>query len=87
MKQNLKDHFHSAAAMQVTQLEVGQKYMVAETYGSTVNNNLNQQWTPPTTQAEHQQRHMPIPPSLARVKANVLTIQEKTCSCGNQVSL
>ena len=81
VKQILKDHFHSAAAMQVVELEVGQKYMVTETYGSTLNTNLNQQWTPPTTQTEHQQRHMPIPPAPARVKTNPLTIQEKTCSC------
>ena len=26
--------------------------------------------------------HMPVPPAPARVKTNVLTIQEKTCSCG-----
>ena len=82
MKQVLKDHFHSAAAMQVVELEVGQKYMVPETYGSMLNINLNWQWTQPTTQMEHQQRHMPIPPARARVKTNVLTIQEKTCSCG-----
>ena len=30
VKQILKDHFHSAAAMQVMQLENGQKYMVTE---------------------------------------------------------
>ena len=82
VKQVLKDHFHSAAAMQVMELEVGQKYMVIKAYGSTLNINLNQQWTPPTTQTEHQQRHMPIPPDPARLKTNVLTIQEKTCSCG-----
>ena len=35
VKQALKDHFHSAAAMQVVELEVGQEYMVTETYGST----------------------------------------------------
>ena len=34
------------------------------------------------TQMEHQQRHISIPPAPARVKTNVLTIQEKTCSCG-----
>ena len=82
VKQVLKDYFHSAAAMQVVELEVGQEYMVTETYGSMLNINLNQQWTPPTTQTEHQQRHMPILPAPARVKTNVLTIQEKTCSCG-----
>ena len=81
MKQVLKDHFHSAAAMQVMELEVHPKYMVIEAYGSTLNINLNQQWTPPTTQTEHQQRYMPIPPAPARVKTNALTIQE-TCSCG-----
>ena len=59
VKQILKDHFHSAAGMQVMELEVSQKHMVTETYGSTLNINLNQQWTPPTTQAEHQQSHMP----------------------------
>ena len=82
VKQVLKDHFHGEAAMQVVELEVGQKYMITGTYGSTLNTNLNQQWTPPTTQMECQQRHMPIPPAPARVKTNVLTIQEKTCSCG-----
>ena len=45
-KQVLKDCFHRAAAMQVIELEVGQKYMVTETYGSTLNINLSQQWTP-----------------------------------------
>ena len=40
--------------MQVMELEVGQKYRVTETYGNTLNINQNQQWTPPTTQAEHQ---------------------------------
>ena len=82
VKQVLKDCFHSATAMQVVELEVGQKYMVTETYGSILNINLNQQWTQPITQMEHQQGHMPIPPAPARVKTNVLTIQEKTCSCG-----
>ena len=83
VKQILKDQFLSAAAMQVMELEVSQKYMVAETYGSTLNNSLNQQWTPPTTQAEHKQRDMPILPGPARVKTNVLAIQEKMCSCGS----
>ena len=82
VKQILKDYFHSVTAKQVMELEVSQKYMVTETYGSTLNINLNQHWTPPTIQMEHQQRHMPIPPVPARVKTNVLTIQEKTCSCG-----
>ena len=82
VKQVLKDHFHSAAAMQVVELKVGQKYMVTETYGSTLNINLNQHQTQPTTQMEHQQRHLPIPPAPARVKTNVLTIQEKICCCG-----
>ena len=50
VKQVLKDCFHSAAAMQVVELEVGQKYMVTETFGSTLNINLNQQQTQPTTQ-------------------------------------
>ena len=72
VNQVLKDCFHSAAAMQVVELQVGQKYMVTETYGSTLNIKLNQQQTPPTTQTEHQQRHMPIPPAPVRVKANVL---------------
>ena len=57
--------------------------MVTETDGSTLNINLNQKWSPPTTQTEHQPRHMPIPPDPARVKTNALTIQKKTCSCGN----
>ena len=56
--------------------------MVTETYGSMLNSNLNQQWTPPTTKTEHEQRHMPIPPAPVRVKTNVLTIQEKICSYG-----
>ena len=47
-----------------------------------LNINLNQQWTQPTTQMEHQQRHMAIPPAPARVKTNVLMIEEKTCCCG-----
>ena len=50
VKQILKDHFHSAAAMQLMELKVSQKYMVTETYGSTLNISLNQQWTPPTAQ-------------------------------------
>ena len=58
--------------------------MVTETYVSTLNINLNQQWTPPTTQTEHQQRHMPIPPAPATLKTNAPTIQEKTCSCGRR---
>ena len=41
VKQVLKECFHAAAAMQVVELEAGQKYMVAETYGSMIN--LNQQ--------------------------------------------
>ena len=45
VKQVFKDCFHSAAAMQVVVLEVGQKYMVTEAYGSTLNINLNQQQT------------------------------------------
>ena len=56
-----------------------------------LNINLNQQSTPPTTQTEHRQRHMPIPPAPARVKTNVLTIQEKDMFlwkvAGIQVSL
>ena len=82
VKQVLKDHFHSAAAMKVVELEVGQKYMIAETYRSMLNISLNQQQTQTTTQMEHQQRHVPTPPAPARVKTNVLMIQEKTCSCG-----
>ena len=31
------------------ELEVSEKYMVTETYGSTLNINLNLQWTPSTT--------------------------------------
>ena len=68
--------------MHVVGLEVGQKYMITETYGSMLNINLNQQQTQPMTQMEHRQRHMHTPPAPARVKTNVLTIQEKTCSCG-----
>ena len=79
VKQVLKEHFHASAAMQVVVLEVGQKYMVRETYGSTIN--LNQQQVPPTTQTEHQQRNMPILSAPLSVKTNVLTIQENTCSC------
>ena len=82
LKQILKDHFHSAATNASHGVGSWSKYMVTETYGSTLNINLNQQQTPPTTQREHQQRHMPIPPAPARVKTNVLTMQEKTCSCG-----
>ena len=81
VKQVLKDHFHSATAMEVVELEVGQKYMITETYGSTLKINLNQQQTQPMAQMEHQQRHMPTPPAPAQVKTNVVTIQEKTCSC------
>ena len=51
VKQVLKECFHTAAAMQVVELEVDQKYMVAETYGSTIN--LNQQQVPQTTETEH----------------------------------
>ena len=59
VKQVLKDNLHSAAAMQVVELDIGQKYMVTETYGSMLNINLNQQWTQPMTQMEHH-RHMPF---------------------------
>ena len=76
VKHVLKDCFHSGAAMQVVELEVGQEYMVTEIYGSMLNINLNQQWTQPTTQMDHEQRHMPIPPALSRVKTNVVTILE-----------
>ena len=55
VKQVLKDQFHSAAAMQVVELEVGQKYMVTEMYASMLNISLNQQQTQTTTQMEHQQ--------------------------------
>ena len=72
VKQILKDWFHSAAAMQVIQLEVSQKYLVTEAYRFTLNSNLTQQWKHPTTKAEHQQRHIPIPQGPARVKTNVL---------------
>ena len=54
--------------------------MVSEMYGATIN--LNQQQVPPTTQVEHQQSNMPIPSAPLSVKTNVLTIPEKTCSCG-----
>ena len=43
VKQVLKHCLYSAAAKQVVELEVGQKYMVNETYGFTLNINLNQQ--------------------------------------------
>ena len=43
VKQVLKECFHSAAAMQVVELEAKQKYMVMDTYGAKVNINLNQQ--------------------------------------------
>ena len=79
VKQVLKECFYAAAAMQVVELEVGQKYMVTETYGSTINLNLQQ--VPPTTQIEHQQSNMPILSAPLSVKTNVMTIQEKTCSC------
>ena len=55
--------------------------MITETYGLTVNINLNQQQTQPTAQREQQHRVMPTPPGPARVKTNVSTIQEKICSC------
>ena len=42
VQQVLKEHFHSAAAVQVVELEVGQKYVVTETYGLMLNINLNQ---------------------------------------------
>ena len=42
VKQVLKGCFHSAAEVQVVELEVGQKYMVTETYGSMLNINHNQ---------------------------------------------
>ena len=58
VKQVLKECFHVAAAMQVVELEVGQKYIVTETYGSTIN--LNQQQVLPMTQMEHWQSNMPI---------------------------
>ena len=48
--------------MQVVEFEIGQKYMIMELYGSTVNINLNQRQTQPTAQMEHQQRLMPTPP-------------------------
>ena len=77
VKHIFKDRFHSLAAVAVMELEVSQKYMVPETYGSTLNINLNQQWAPPRTQQEHQQRHMPIPPGPARVKTNILSSKER----------
>ena len=43
---------------------------------------MNQQKVPPTTQMDHQQSNMPIPSTPPSVKTNVLTIPEKTCSCG-----
>ena len=68
--------------MQAMELEVSQKYMFTETDESTLNINLNQHQTPPSTMQEHQHRHMPVLPGLARVKTNVLAIKEKTCWCG-----
>ena len=50
--------------------------MVTETYGAKVNINLNQQWPESTTQIQQQIRVMPTPPGPARVKTNVLCIQE-----------
>ena len=49
VKEVLKKCFHSAAEMQVVELEVWQKYMVSETYGSMLNINLNQQQAQPMT--------------------------------------
>ena len=80
VKQVLKACFHAAAAIQVVELEVGQKYMVTETYGATIN--LHQQQVPPATQMEHQQSNMQIPSAPPSVKTNVLNIPEKTCTCG-----
>ena len=79
VKQVLKECFCAAAAMQVVELEVGQKYVVTETYSAMIN--LNQPQVPPTTQMEHQQSNMPIPSAPLSVKTNVLAIPEKTCSC------
>ena len=47
-----------------------------------ININLNQEQVPPMTQTKHQESKMPIPSAPPSVKTNVLTIQEKTCSCG-----
>ena len=69
VKQTLKERLQSAAAMQVMELEVSQKYMVTETYGSTLNINLHLQWTPPTMENEHQNRNMALRPAPARVKS------------------
>ena len=68
--------------MQVMELEVSLKYMVTETWGGTLNSNLNLQWTPPTMGHEHQNRNMPLLPVQARVKSNVLAIEDKACFCG-----
>ena len=81
-KQVLKEHFHSAAAMQVVDLEAKQKYMVMETYRAKLNSNLNQPQPESPTQVQQQRKDMPPLPGPARVKTNVLHIQEKTCSCG-----
>ena len=78
VKHILKDRFHSAAAMQVMELEVSQKYMATEPYGLM----LNQQHTPPTTEQEHQHRHMPVLPVPTRVNTNVLANEDKTHYCG-----
>ena len=80
VKQVLKECFCAAAAMQVVELEVGQKYMVTETYSATIN--LNQQQVPQTTQMEHQQSNMPMPSAPPSVKSNVLTIPEKLALAG-----
>ena len=55
--------------------------MVTETYGAKVNITLNQQQPELTTQIQQQIMDIPPPPGLARVKTNVLNIQEKTCLC------
>ena len=71
VKQVLKEHFHSAAPMEVVELEA-KKYMVTDTNGAKVNINLNQQQPESTTQIQQQIRDMPPPPGPVRVKTNVL---------------
>ena len=47
-----------------------------------MNINLSMLLTPPAMEHKHQNRNMLLLPVQARVKSNVLAIEEKTCSCG-----
>ena len=69
VKQVLKEPFHSAAAMQVVELEVRQKYMVTEAYGAMVNINLNQQ----------QPESMPLPTSENGKTCHSLILYHNMC--------